>query len=146
MSKYFTDRLSALTPYTPGEQPKDQKYVKLNTNESPFPPSPSVIEAAEDSAGRLQLYCDPECKRLTEKAADVVVGGIGVLNAIVEQGAQDRILVQTHFRNDLRNGQGMDDIGGAILPLLGRMLFVRIKHSFFDEAQIRIGHMLMQRH
>lgn len=74
MSKFFTERLSALTPYTPGEQPKDIKYIKLNTNESPFPPSENVARAVRRSAETLQLYCDPECKRLTKKAADVFGG------------------------------------------------------------------------
>ena len=42
MSRFFTQRLAALSPYTPGEQPRDMQYVKLNTNESPFPPAPGV--------------------------------------------------------------------------------------------------------
>ncbi len=60
MSRFFTGRLSALTPYVPGEQPQDRKYLKLNTNESPFPPSPGVTRAAEEEAGKAQLYSDPE--------------------------------------------------------------------------------------
>lgn len=71
MSKFFSAKYAALTPYTPGEQPKDAQYVKLNTNESPFPPPASVVEAAKADAGRLQLYSDPESALLTEKAAEV---------------------------------------------------------------------------
>ena len=87
MSKYFTSRLSALKPYTPGEQPKDQKYIKLNTNESPYPPSAGVIRAAEESAKSLQLYCDPECKRLTEKAAEVF--GVSTDRIILTNGSDE---------------------------------------------------------
>ncbi len=60
MSKYFTDRLSALTPYTPGEQPRDMQYIKLNTNESPFAPSKAVSDAVAVESSKLQLYSDPE--------------------------------------------------------------------------------------
>ena len=45
MSKFFNSRLASLEAYTPGEQPQDQQYVKLNTNESPFLPSPRVLKA-----------------------------------------------------------------------------------------------------
>ena len=69
MSRYFSHRLDKLVPYTPGEQPRDMQYVKLNTNESPFPPSPSVVEAAAAEAGRLQLYSDPTCRELTDELA-----------------------------------------------------------------------------
>lgn len=69
MSKFFSDKFSALTPYVPGEQPKDMQYVKLNTNESPFPPPASVVEAAKRETGKAQLYSDPECMLLVEKAA-----------------------------------------------------------------------------
>lgn len=69
MSRFFSDKYSTLEAYTPGEQPKDMRYIKLNTNESPFPPSPSVIRAVEVEAGRLQLYSDPECAPLVEASA-----------------------------------------------------------------------------
>ena len=60
MSRFLSDRLSRLTPYTPGEQPTDQSYIKLNTNESPFPPSPQVLARLSDAEiRRLNLYPDP---------------------------------------------------------------------------------------
>ena len=71
MSRFFSSKYSALEPYTPGEQPKDMKYIKLNTNESPFPPSESVLRAVSAEAGRLQLYSDPECTPLIDEAARV---------------------------------------------------------------------------
>ena len=65
MSRFFTKSLSALQPYTPGEQPQDMQYIKLNTNESPFPPSPRVLEAIDrEEVSRLYLYSDPDCRAL----------------------------------------------------------------------------------
>lgn len=71
MSRFFSKKFSALTPYAPGEQPRDKKYIKLNTNESPFPPSPGVIRAVLEEAATLQLYSDPECAVLINKLAEV---------------------------------------------------------------------------
>ena len=69
MSRFFSRRYDALEPYTPGEQPKDQQYIKLNTNESPFPPSPAVGAAVRREAPLLRLYSDPESTELTKKLA-----------------------------------------------------------------------------
>ena len=71
MSRFFSEKYAALLPYTPGEQPRDMKYIKLNTNESPFPPSEAVVRAAEREAGRLQLYSDPEVTELMLEAERV---------------------------------------------------------------------------
>ena len=69
MSRFLSPTLSHLEPYTPGEQPQDRSYVKLNTNESPYPPAPAVLEAIQKETGRLQLYPDPACAALRQKAA-----------------------------------------------------------------------------
>ncbi len=70
MSRVFSSKYQSLTPYTPGEQPKDQQYIKLNTNESPFPPSAKAVQAAAEAAEQLQLYSDPECRALVQKASN----------------------------------------------------------------------------
>lgn len=70
MSSFFSSKLSHLVPYTPGEQPKDMKYIKLNTNESPFAPSQTAQRLSAEAASKLQLYSDPECRDLVNKAAE----------------------------------------------------------------------------
>ncbi len=69
MSRFFSEKYFSLEPYTPGEQPQDMNYIKLNTNESPFPPSKSAIKYAGEAAKKLNLYSDPESKELTKKVA-----------------------------------------------------------------------------
>ncbi|GHU09605.1 histidinol-phosphate aminotransferase 1 [Spirochaetia bacterium] len=80
MSKYWNSRIKGLSPYIPGEQPRERKFIKLNTNENPYPPSPKVIEAiqyvlAQGGGGnaytgaRLRLYPDPACTELREAIA-----------------------------------------------------------------------------
>lgn len=70
MSKFFSSKYNNLIPYTPGEQPKDMKYIKLNTNESPFPPSEKVKNSVINCVDSLQLYPDPDCKELVKKIAE----------------------------------------------------------------------------
>lgn len=70
MSRFLNSKFNRLVPYTPGEQPKDMKYIKLNTNESPFVPSPTAQKMAAEAAKNLQLYSDPECRDLVKKAAE----------------------------------------------------------------------------
>ncbi len=71
MSRYLSKKYASLVPYTPGEQPKERKYIKLNTNESPFPPSEKARRYAAEAAERLELYSDPECTVLHAKFAEV---------------------------------------------------------------------------
>lgn len=69
MSRFFSSSHAGLTPYTPGEQPRERTYIKLNTNESPFPPSEKAIAAVAEATARLQLYSDPTCRALTDALA-----------------------------------------------------------------------------
>jgi len=87
MSRFFTEKYASLTPYTPGEQPRDMQYVKLNTNESPFPPSPTVAAAVAAECGKLQLYSDPESTALRTKLAQVY--GVKPSQVIVSNGSDE---------------------------------------------------------
>ena len=70
MSRFLNDQYRSLEAYTPGEQPRDMQYIKLNTNESPYPPAPSVVEAmTHEQVELLRLYSDPTAKELKEKLA-----------------------------------------------------------------------------
>lgn len=90
MSRFMSRKYDALTPYTPGEQPKEREYNKLNTNESPYPPSPLAVRMARDEAGRLELYSDPSCSSLVKTAADIL-------------GVDDDMLIFTNGSDDILN-------------------------------------------
>ena len=88
MSRYLNEKYISLEEYVPGEQPKDMKYVKLNTNESPFPPSEGVVEAVNaDAAKLLKLYPDPDCAELRGKIAKLF--GYEKENIFVSNGSDD---------------------------------------------------------
>ncbi len=87
MSSFFSDKYKALTPYTPGEQPKERRFIKLNTNESPFPPSKKAQEYAAKAAESLQLYSDPTCAKLTAKVAEVL--GVAPDEVLLTDGSDE---------------------------------------------------------
>ena len=65
----MSQKFEKLIPYTPGEQPQDKAYIKLNTNESPFPPSDKALSRVAGILNRLMLYPDPDCTALDEAFA-----------------------------------------------------------------------------
>ncbi|MBQ9735073.1 MAG: histidinol-phosphate transaminase [Clostridia bacterium] len=87
MSRFINQRVGNLKPYTPGEQPKEREYIKLNTNESPFPPSTLAIELATAQSQKLHLYPDPDCKELTAAVAKAC--GVNSENVILTNGSDE---------------------------------------------------------
>ena len=88
MSRFINEKYAGLEAYTPGEQPRERKYIKLNTNESPYPPSEGVIKAINSEAvSMLNLYPDPECKELKQAVADLY--GLGIKNVFLSNGSDD---------------------------------------------------------
>ncbi len=70
MKEFWSVRIRDAVPYIPGEQPRDRKFIKLNTNENPYPPSPKAIKAMQEAVNAdLRLYPDPECTALRDAAA-----------------------------------------------------------------------------
>ena len=88
MKEFWSDRIRSLTPYTPGEQPKDRKFIKLNTNENPYPPAPGVLEAIRENAdASLRLYPDPEGMLLRQALAHAY--GLGEDQIFVGNGSDE---------------------------------------------------------
>jgi len=87
MSRFFSKKYEKLTPYTPGEQPQDMQYVKLNTNESPFPPHPAVAQAVAGEIDKLRLYSDPDSKVLTALLAERL--GVDADQVMLTNGSDD---------------------------------------------------------
>lgn len=114
MSKFWSDIVHQLTPYTPGEQPKIANLIKLNTNENPYGPSPQVIRSLQaEAASTLRLYPDPNSDKL--KAA-----------------------IAEHFSlqaNQVFVGNGSDEVLAHVFQALlkhGRpLLFPDITYSFY---------------
>ena len=91
MSNFISSRFAQLTEYVPGEQPRDFNYIKLNTNESPFPPAPQVVEALnKEELLNLRLYSDPECKALREAIAQYY--NISAENIMIGNGSDDILM------------------------------------------------------
>ena len=104
MSGYFRKNIAALAGYVPGEQPRDENVIKLNTNENPYPPSPRVLAALRKATSRsLRLYPEPLADSLRAVAATVygvkpenILAGNGsdeILSIIMRSfvGPQDRV-------------------------------------------------------
>ena len=88
MSRFLLPRYQSLDPYVPGEQPQDKAYIKLNTNESPFPPAPGVLEVlSRERALRLNLYPDPLARELKEAIAEEY--GVSVSHVFVGNGSDE---------------------------------------------------------
>ncbi|MEZ5452914.1 MAG: histidinol-phosphate transaminase [Thiothrix sp.] len=88
MSQYWSKLVHNLDPYVPGEQPKDQRYIKLNTNECPYPPSPKALEAIHAAADdTLRLYPDPNADTLKDAIADYY--GVTRANVFAGNGSDE---------------------------------------------------------
>ena len=117
MSKFLSERFAQLTPYTPGEQPQNKKYTKLNTNESPFPPSEKAVAAAYEEAKRLQLYSDPECRLLKPRLAELL--GVSENEIIFTNGSDD--VLNFAFMAFCDKGAAFPDITYGFYPVFAEL-------------------------
>lgn len=88
MSRFLNAAYCNLEAYTPGEQPRDMQYIKLNTNESPYPPAPEVVAAVTaEQVELLRLYSDPTGKNLKQKLATLY--GVKPENVFLSNGSDE---------------------------------------------------------
>ena len=114
MNRYWSSLVHTLTPYVPGEQPRQTDLVKLNTNENPYPPSPRALQAmAAEVTDTLRLYPDPNAERLKRAVADF--HGVTPDQVFVGNGS-DEVLAHTFL---------------ALLKHESPLLFPDISYSFY---------------
>ena len=117
--RFWSQRIQNIEPYVPGEQPKDRKYIKLNTNENPYPPSPRVEEALRNvSVDSLRLYPDPDCSGLVNALAKMQ--GVLPEQVFVSNGS-DEVLAFCYLAfMDENNPAIFPDITYSFYPVYGR--------------------------
>ena len=122
MSRFLSEKYKTLEAYVPGEQPKDRKYIKLNTNESPFSPSPGVISAAKREASLLQLYCDPECRELRKTLSAFLGKGITPEHLLMTNGSDEALELAFSAFGDRKRPLAFPDISYGFYPVFAEML------------------------
>ncbi|MDD4843802.1 MAG: histidinol-phosphate transaminase [Anaerotignum sp.] len=136
MSRFLSPRFAALEAYTPGEQPRDQQYIKLNTNESPYPPSPEVLERLNaDEIKRLNLYPDPEGKILKEKLAKHY--GVEKENIFLSNGSDDILNFAFMAFCDEERGAAFPEISYGFYPVYADLYRVpHVKPSLKEDFSV----------
>lgn len=115
MSDLWESRVRRVTPYTPGEQPRESGIIKLNTNENPYPPSPEVLRVLKEyDGGRLRLYPDPDSTVLVRALSERY--GVSPSRVFVGVGSDDVLSMAflTFFHSD------------------SPILFPDVTYSFYD--------------
>lgn len=120
MSRYLSARLAALAPYVPGEQPRDMRYIKLNTNESPYPPAPGVLDAlSREAVSQLNLYSDPTCRALEAAIADFY--GLEPAQVFAGNGSDEVLAFSFQAFADGRTGVCFPDISYGFYPVFAQL-------------------------
>src|SRR5580704_5793418 len=132
MTRFWSPVVHTLSPYVPGEQPKEDGIVKLNTNENPYPPSPRVEEAIAGATNRLRLYPDPHATKLREAIASRY--GVAAEEVFVGNGS-DEVLAHT-FQALLRHDAPLlfPDITYSFYPVYSGLYGVAHEEVPLDAA------------
>ena len=117
---YFRENIDRMDGYTPGEQPKDMRYIKLNTNENPYPPSPAVAKALKTfSSERLLLYPAPLACELLKTVADIF--RLKPENIIVGNGSDDILTITTRAFVGEKDSLACFDPSYSLYPVLAEL-------------------------
>jgi len=136
MSRFLSGRLTRLEAYIPGEQPTGMEYIKLNTNESPYPPAPGVINAlSESELKKLKLYPNPDGARLIGKIAEFY--NVKPENVIIGNGSDE--LLAFSFIAFFENGVVFPDITYGFYPVYAELYAVPYRRiPLSDDLSINI--------
>ncbi len=133
MSRFLSARFADMRPYTPGEQPQNREYIKLNTNESPFPPAPGVLDAiSRAETERLNLYSDPD----TRAASDAIAAHFGVKreNVLLGNGSDELLSFSFQAFCDSKTPAVFADITYGFYEVFARVLCVPVRILPLNEA------------
>lgn len=120
MSRFISERFAQLSSYVPGEQPQDKSYIKLNTNESPYPPAPQVVEAVNvKEINDMRLYSDPECKKLRNAIADCYK--VSPENIMVGNGSDEILSFAFMAFCDENIGVSYPDVSYGFYPVFAEL-------------------------
>lgn len=122
MSRFFNQDYKDLSPYIPGEQPQREGWIKLNTNESPYPPAPGVLEVM---AGALNLYPDPESRQLVQELAKTY--GIDEMRIIVGNGSDELLAFSFMAFQNSEKVFAFPDLTYGFYPVYGKLFGCRLK-------------------
>ena len=135
MSRFWSPVVRGLSPYVPGEQPKREGLIKLNTNENPYPPSPRVLEAIAAATDRLRLYPDPSASPL--RAAIAARYHVAPEQVFVGNGS-DEVLAHTFL--GLLNHEApllFPDVTYSFYPVYAQLYGIRFEEVPVD-AEMRV--------
>lgn len=124
MSEFISERYKNISPYVPGEQPQDRKFIKLNTNENPFPPSPAAVAAVTGEVlNRLRLYSDPE----TDCCATALAGyyGLDRGEVLLTNGSDEALAFVFAAFCDDDNGIVAPEISYGFYPVFAELLCIK---------------------
>ena len=117
---YSRKNIAAMAGYVPGEQPQGRTFVKLNTNEHPYPPSPKVGEAlASFDVSRLRLYSEPSAARVRRAASEVL--GLRPENYLIGNGSDDLLTIALRTFVDQGGVAAYTEPSYSLYPVLAEL-------------------------